>query len=68
MSVDVIIAVYHLSISVATAYRYIDDHLIPGVKNIDLKRKSRYSARDTGKAKIVPKNHDCLKEGSTPTI
>ena len=61
LSVDVIIAVYHLSISVATAYRYIDDHLIPGVKNIDLKRKSRYSARDTGKAKIVPKNHDWLE-------
>jgi hypothetical protein len=61
LSVDVIIAVYHLSISVATAYRYIDDHLIPGVKNIDLKRKSRYSARDTGKAKIIPKNHDWLE-------
>jgi len=37
LSVDVIIKEYGLNISTATAYRYIDAHLIPAVKNIDLK-------------------------------
>jgi hypothetical protein len=39
-SVDVIIAVYHPNISIATAYRYISNHLIPGIKNIDLKERA----------------------------
>lgn len=58
---DVIIHENDLPISVATAYRYIDNHYIPDVKNIDLKRKSRYRTRDTSKPKIVPKNHDWLE-------
>jgi Transposase and inactivated derivatives, IS30 family len=60
LSVDVIIKEYGLNISTATAYRYIDAHLIPAVKNIDLKRKTRYSPRSSSKPKIIPKNPDFL--------
>lgn len=58
---DVIIHENNLPISVSTAYRYVDKHYIEDVKNIDLKRKSRYRTRDSSKPKTVPKNHDWLE-------
>lgn len=57
---DVIIHENNLPISVSTAYRYVAAHLIPGVNNIDLKRKCRYRTRDNSKPVIIPKNPDYL--------
>lgn len=57
---DVIIHENNLPISISTAYRYVAQHLIPGVNNIDLKRKCRYRTRDSSKPVIIPKNPNYL--------
>lgn len=62
LSIDIIIKKYKLPISVATAYRYIDQYTIPGIKNIDLKRKVRYSPKNTRQPRVVPKNYNYLKD------
>jgi IS30 family transposase len=59
-SVTVIIAKNSLSISPSTAYRYISSHFIPGVLNMNLKRKIRYTPRSSSKPILLPKNHDWL--------
>lgn len=60
-ALDVIIEKNNLPVSLSTAYRYIANREIPGVKNIDLKRKVRYKQRDNAKVVIHPKNTDILE-------
>lgn len=60
LALDVIIHTKALPISLSTAYRYVDNHYIPDVANIDLKRKTRYKVRESSKHKPVRKNSDFL--------
>ena len=48
-SIDTIIHTNGLNISTSTAYRYIRDHQIPGIANIDLKRQVRYTQRSSSR-------------------
>lgn len=59
-SIDVIINTNHLPISTATAYRYIENKYIEGLRNIDLKRKVKYAARTKSAPKLIPMNYDFL--------
>lgn len=59
-SLDVIINTNHLPISTATAYRYIENRYIDGIRNIDLKRKVKYATRTKTTPKPIPMNYDFL--------
>ena len=61
IGIDVIIKTHDLPISVATGYRYIDNHDIPNIMNGDLKRKTRYKTRNGSTTKIVHNNPDWLE-------
>lgn len=63
ISIEVIIETNNLDIAPSTVYRYIDQSLLT-VKNIDLKRKVRYSQRYTTKPKAKPLNYEYLKNRS----
>ena len=60
LSLDIIVVKNGLNIAPSTLYRYIDEHRIHGVKNIDLKRKVRYTHKPK-KPKNPPINYDYLK-------
>lgn len=60
-SIDVLIHNNDLNISLATAYRYIDKCYIEDVRNIDLKRKVRYSKRISNNPSLASINYDYLK-------
>ena len=59
-SLEVIINDNNLPISVSTLYRYIDIRKLGNVKNIDLKRKVRYTIKPN-KIKLIPIDYDYLK-------
>lgn len=59
-SLEVIINDNNLPISVSTLYRYIDIRQLGEVKNIDLKRKVRYTVKPN-KIKLIPLDYDYLK-------
>ena len=59
-SVDAIIQANSLPIATSTAYRYIANHNISGISNIDLKRQVRYSPRGSSKPQPVPMDYDYL--------
>lgn len=59
-SISVIVNTNNLPISVATVYRYIDEHYIFTSKNIDLKRKVRYRTRKKQKPTLIQKNYEYL--------
>ncbi|MCH4021668.1 MAG: IS30 family transposase [Erysipelotrichaceae bacterium] len=59
-SVDAIIQANSLPIATSTAYRYIANHNISGISNIDLKRQVRYSPRGSSKPQFVPMDYDYL--------
>lgn len=61
-SVDTIIKVNSLPVAPSTAYRYIANHEIQGISNIDLKRQVRYSRRISSKSKPTPLDYDFLEE------
>jgi len=56
-SVDVIVNTENLPICTTTAYNYINNHVIPGVSNLDLKRKVRYAKRKGKKPKTTNMNY-----------
>lgn len=60
ISIEVIIQTNNLDIAPSTVYRYIDQCLLT-VKNIDLKRKVRYSQRYTTKPKTKSLNYEYLQ-------
>ena len=62
-SIDTIIHTNDLDISVSTAYRYIRDHQIPEIANIDLKRQVRYTQRSSSRHHPISIDYDFL-EGS----
>lgn len=61
-SVDTTIKVNSLPVAPSTAYRYIANHEIQGISNIDLKRQVRYSRRISSKSKPTPLDYDFLEE------
>lgn len=67
-SIDVMINTNQLSISTATAYRYIENRYIEGICNIDLKRKVKYATRTKSKPKPVPMNYDFLESRRFMTL
>ena len=50
-----------LNISTSTAYRYIRDHQIPGIANIDLKRQVRYTQRSSSRHPPISIDYDFLE-------
>ena len=59
-SFDTIIHTNDLNISTSTAYRYIRDHQIPGIANIDLKRQVRYTQRSSSRHHPISIDYDFL--------
>ena len=59
-SIDTIIHTNDLNISTSTAYRYIRDHQIPGIANIDLKRQVRYTQRSSSRHHPISIDYDFL--------
>ena len=60
-SIDTIIHTNDLNISTSTAYRYIRDHQIPGIANIDLKRQVRYTQRRPSRHHPISIDYDFLE-------
>ena len=60
-SIDTIIHTNDLNISTSTAYRYIRDHQIPGIANIDLKRQVRYTQRSSSRHHPISIDYDFLE-------
>ena len=60
-SIDTIIHTNHLNLSASTAYRYIREHHIPGIANIDLKRQVRYIQRRSSRHHLVSIDYDFLE-------
>ena len=61
-SIDTIIHTNDLNISTSTAYRYIRDHQIPGIANIDLKRQVRYTQRSSSRHHPISIDYDFLED------
>lgn len=60
-SIDTIIHTNDLNISASTAYRYIREHQIPGISNIDLKRQVRYTQRSSSRHHPILIDYDFLE-------
>ncbi|BET22637.1 IS30 family transposase [Solobacterium moorei] len=60
-SIDTIIHTNDLNISASTAYRYIREHQIPGISNIDLKRQVRYTQRSSSRHHPISIDYDFLE-------
>jgi transposase and inactivated derivatives, IS30 family len=60
-SIDTIIHTNGLNISASTAYRYIRDHQIPGIANIDLKRQVRYTQHGSSRHHPISIDYDFLE-------
>lgn len=60
-SIDTIIHTSHLNLSTSTAYRYIREHHIPGIANIDLKRQVRYIQRRSSRHHLLSIDYDFLE-------
>ena len=67
-SLDVIIHTRNLNIAPSTAYRYIRQHQIPGIINLDLKRQTRYTQRASNKPVITRIDYDWLKNREYETF
>ena len=60
-SIDTIIHTNDLNISASTAYRYIREHQIPGISNIDLQRQVRYTQRSSSRHHPISIDYDFLE-------